>query len=89
MSQAVEGDMQSDALVSEFRVWYEASWLRPALEFTAVFGLWILALFVGLWSGSGLMLALMALPATLAVGQLFMIGHDAGHGSYSSSRLLN
>ncbi len=61
----------------------------PAVAFVAVFGLWLSALVVGLWSGSGLVRVAMALLATLAVGQLFTIGHDAGHGSYSSSRRLN
>lgn len=73
----------------DLRSWHASSWLGPTVEFAAVFGLWISALAMGLLSGNGLVRAAMALPAALAAGQLFTMGHDAGHGSYSSSRLLN
>jgi omega-6 fatty acid desaturase (delta-12 desaturase) len=89
VSLMVEGEAESDAAASGLRSWHELSWLGPAVAFAASFGLWLLAWVVGLWSGNGLVRAAMVLPATLAVGQLFTMGHDAGHGSYSSSRLLN
>lgn len=89
MAQMIERDPGPDAAASGLRPWHESSWLGPAVAFAAVLGLWLSALVVGLASGSGLVRAAMVLPATLAVGQLFTIGHDAGHGSYSSSRLLN
>ncbi len=79
----------SDALGSDLDPWHESSWTVPALEFVAVFGLWVSALAVGLWSEHGLLRAAMTVPASLAVGQMFTIGHDAGHGSYSTSSRLN
>ncbi|MCP4961329.1 MAG: hypothetical protein GY925_18955, partial [Actinomycetia bacterium] len=91
MTQVVEPEGHGDwvAVRSELRAWHTSSWLGPVVEFTAVFGFWVMALVVGLWSEDGFVRALMALPALAAVGQLFTMGHDAGHGSFSTSRLVN
>ena len=43
----------------------------------------------GLWNGRPPLQAFLILPLALLAGQLFTLGHDAGHGSYSSSPILN
>jgi omega-6 fatty acid desaturase (delta-12 desaturase) len=43
----------------------------------------------GLLVGGTAFRAVSAVPLTLAAGQLFMIGHDAAHGSHSPSRRAN
>jgi len=88
LSPVIEEKTGSNA-GTDLRAWRDASKLGPAVSFAATFGLWLTASAVGLWSGSSLVQVLMILPATFAVGQMFTIGHDAGHGSLSASPVLN
>ncbi|MDH3678430.1 MAG: fatty acid desaturase [Acidimicrobiia bacterium] len=79
----------SGAIRPDLRSWHESSWGRPLAVFVATFGLWLLALAVGLWTERALVRAVMVVPLTFAAGQLFTVGHDAGHGSFSTSRVVN
>ncbi len=69
--------------------WHARSWGRPLVEFAAIFGLWVGGLLIGLWAERWPTRATLVLPLTLISGQLFTIAHDAGHGSYSTSRAVN
>lgn len=73
----------------DLRAWHESSWVRPVLVFVTTFGFWIAPLIIGLWTGSLLVRVAMALPLTLASGQLFTLAHDAGHNSFSTSGNVN
>jgi len=73
----------------DLRAWHESSWVGPVLIFAATFGFWAASFVIGLWTGSLLVRGMMALPLTLASGQLFTLAHDAGHNSYSTSGKVN
>lgn len=73
----------------DFQAWYASGWGRPLAEFVIVFGLWMAVLAIGLWSGELAVCAAMVLPLTLLSGHLFTLAHDAGHGSLSTSGLVN
>ena len=72
-----------------FSRWYETGWRRPWCEFVVTFGLWAGALGVGLWAGPWQVRLAMALPLTLLSSRLFTLAHDAGHGSFATSRTVN
>jgi omega-6 fatty acid desaturase (delta-12 desaturase) len=63
--------------------------VRPLAVFAVVLGLWFVSLAVGLWAEHWVLRAAMVVPLTLASGQLFMLAHDAGHRSYSTSAVVN
>jgi omega-6 fatty acid desaturase (delta-12 desaturase) len=73
----------------DFRAWYASSWGRPLAEFLIAFGLWVALLAIGLWRDELLVRVAMVLPLTLLSGHLFTLAHDAGHGSFSTSRAVN
>jgi omega-6 fatty acid desaturase (delta-12 desaturase) len=74
---------------ADLRPWRESSWALPLAGFVATFCLWMAALAVGLWSPHWPVRAALVVPLTLLSGQLFTLGHDAGHGSFSTSRTVN
>ncbi|MDJ0771191.1 MAG: fatty acid desaturase [Ilumatobacter sp.] len=74
---------------SDLRAWHAESWVRPLAVFAATFALWIGVVGVGLWVEHWLVRAALGVPLALLSGRLFTLAHDAGHGSYSTSRAVN
>lgn len=68
---------------------HESSRVRPVVVFGLTFGIWVTSLAIGLGCRSWLVRGAMVVPLTLASAQLFTIGHDAAHGSFSGSALAN
>lgn len=81
--------VQSSDPTQELTTWREVGWARPLAVFTLVFGFWLGSLAIGLWSEHWAVRAALVVPLTLASGQMFMLAHDAGHRSYSSSGIVN
>lgn len=73
----------------DLRAWRTSSSFLRVVVFVAAFCSWIAALGIGLSAEKWWVRVAMVLPLTLASGQLFTIGHDAAHGSFSSSSALN
>lgn len=80
---------ESGEVRPDLRAWHESSWGRPAVSLVVTLGLWLGALAIGLWSDHVQVRIAMVVPLTLAAGRLFTLGHDAGHGSLSTSPLVN
>lgn len=78
-----------EAARPDLRAWHGSSKGRPIVVFAVAVGSWVMALAIGLSSRHEWVRLAMAVPSTLATAQLFMIGHDAGHGSFSPSRAVN
>jgi omega-6 fatty acid desaturase (delta-12 desaturase) len=68
---------------------HERRMCLPVLVFSTVFAAWIALLASGLLLGGLVFRAALVVPLTLVSGQLFMIGHDAAHGSLTRVRRVN
>jgi len=77
------------ALRRELTAFYEVSAVAPLLAFTVSAGVWLALIGIGLWAESTILRLALIVPLALASGQLFVIGHDAAHGSFSASRTVN
>jgi omega-6 fatty acid desaturase (delta-12 desaturase) len=73
----------------DLRAWHATSWARPLAVFLTTFGLWVGVVTIGLWVEHWVARAALVGPLALLSGQLFTLAHDAGHGSYSTSRTMN
>lgn len=73
----------------DLRVWHASSWGGPLAVFSLTFGLWVGLLAMGVWSPHWWVRLALVAPLTLLSGQLFTLGHDAAHGSFSTSRTVN
>ena len=89
VTSAAADHASSEDVRPDVRAWRTAPQTGPVVWFALTFGLWIGALAVGLWSGVTLIRVLMVVPLTLASAQMFTLAHDAGHGSFSTSRIVN
>lgn len=78
-----------DVVRPDLRAWRTAPEKGPVVWFALTFLLWVAALAIGLWSPRPMVRVIMVVPLTLASAQMFTLGHDAGHGSFSTSRTVN
>jgi len=69
--------------------WHPSSWVGPLVVAALTFGLWLAALAIGVLTPQWWARLALVVPLTLFSGQLFTLGHDAAHGSFSTSRTLN
>lgn len=63
--------------------------LSPLLWSLLPMGIWVTAFAISMAADSGLIASLSALVGGMAGSQMFVIGHDACHGSLTASRALN
>ncbi len=79
----------SSGAPADLTAWHATSWARPLAVFLATFGLWVGVVVTGLWVDHSLARVVLVVPLALLSGQLFMLAHDAGHRSYSTSQAVN
>ena len=73
----------------DLSAWRSSSWGGPLIAIALLFGAWVAVLAVGVWSPHWWLRLALVVPLTARSGQLFTLGHDAAHGSFSTSRTLN
>jgi omega-6 fatty acid desaturase (delta-12 desaturase) len=87
-AQAVDR-AQLSAVRDEMESFYEVSIVRPVLWFLVMCGVYVVAMLIALSAMSPTVRGIAGLVLGFAGARLFLIGHDAAHGSYTPSKWLN